>query len=146
MKRSTKIIAAVVLSFGVVGGAIAYGKHKYSDPEGRANYAVGYISKELNLDAGQQDALNALKKRLLETRADMKKQVPSARDEIRSMIAADQFDQSKALDMVNNKTLLINDSAPELVALLGNFLDSLNVEQKAEILEFMDRKSRRHGH
>ena len=103
MKRSSKILIAVLLSFGIVGGAIAFGKHKYSDPEERANYAVGYISEELDLDAGQKDALTALKNRVMETRAAMKESVPTARDEIRSMIAAETFDQAKALEMLNSK-------------------------------------------
>lgn len=141
MKRSTKIVTAVVLTFGVVGGAVAYGKHKFSDPAARADYAVGYISEELELDAVQKQNLDALKDQLLATRAGMKKNMNPVREEIRNLISAESFDQARAMEFVNQKTLTVNESAPEIVAALGLFLDSLNSEQKAEIIEFIDHKS-----
>lgn len=140
MKRSSKIITVLVLSFGVVGGAVAFGKHKFSDPAVRADYAVGYISEELELDAIQKQNLDALKDQLIVAGASMKNNMSPLHTEVRSMISADTFDQARALEIVNQKTMAMNEFAPELVTALGGFLDSLNTEQKAEIIEFIDHK------
>ena len=144
MKRSTKILTTVVLTFGVVGGAIAYGKAKFSDPAVRADYMASYVSEELELDETQDQALNALKEQVLAARSEMKGQAPEIRDQVRELVAAESFDQAKALELLSNKTSAINQNAPEVLQSLGHFLDSLNAEQKAEILEFMDHKKGGH--
>ena len=67
----------------------------------------------------------------------------TARDDFRALIEADSFDQGKALELINSKTATVNSVAPDLVIALGNFMDSLNAEQKQEIVDFMN--SREHG-
>lgn len=140
MKRSSKIITAMVLSFGVVGGAVALGKHKFSDPSVRADYAVGYISEELELDVVQKQNLDALKDQLLQIQLAVKKTMNPLHEEVRTMISAESFDRTRALEIVNQKTMKVNEFAPDLVIAMGGFLDSLNAEQKAEIVEFIDHK------
>ena len=146
MKRSTKIITAVILSVGVVGGAAAYGKHRFGSPQSHANYMVGYISDELNLDANQKQSLNALKNEIMSARLTMREQVQPVRDEIQSLISAEKFDQDKALEMINGKIAAINQEAPIVVAALGNFLDGLNAEQKSDILEFVQHRAEHRRH
>ena len=148
MKRSTKIISVVLLSFGIIGGVFAYAKHKYRDPAVFAEHIVEHISDELTLDDAQQQALSTLKDTVLESRQKMRDQVKPLPDEIINLLSADTFDQTKALEIVNNKTATINASAPEVIAALGNFMDGLNAEQKSEVLEFVKHKveHRRHYH
>lgn len=148
MKRSTKIITVAALTFSIIGGAVAIGKHRFGDPAVRAEYMVGYISEELNLDSTQVQALELLKEEIMATRLKMRDQITPMHDEAKSMIAAEVFDQEKALQLINSKTGAVNEVAPYIVAALGNFLDSLNTEQKAEILDFMDQRGghHRHGH
>ena len=55
MKRSTKIITAVALSIGLIGGAAAIGKNRHN-PEQRADRMVQRITTELALDATQSQA------------------------------------------------------------------------------------------
>lgn len=145
MKRSTKILTTVVLTFGVVGGAIAYGKAKFSDPGARADYMASYVSDELELNESQDQALNALKDQMLESRQQMKDEANPVQDQIRELISADTFDQAKALELLSNKTSAVNANAPDVMLALGNFLDSLNAEQKAEVLEFMEHKRGHRG-
>ncbi len=148
MKRSTKIITGVILSVGVVTGAVAYGKHKYGDPSARAAYMVDYISEELSLDSTQEQSLIALKDEIMSTRLSMRDQFGPMKEEVRSLISADTFDQTKALQMIDDKTAKIREVAPGVVAAMGNFLDGLSEEQKAEVVEFIDHraKHRRHRH
>ncbi len=145
MKRSTKIITAVVLTFGIAGGAVAYGKAKWSDPEARANHMVEYVSEELNLDATQEQHLDTLKQQLLDTGKRVRGEMKPLHENISELVAADTFDQGKALQMLNQKTNMMNENAPAVIASFGTFLDSLNAEQKAEVIEFMQHKRGRHG-
>lgn len=144
MKRSTKIITTVVLTLGIASGAAAWGKHRYGDPQKRATHMVNYISDELELDATQEQALSALKDQLLVVRQTMKSELEPAREQARTLINAETFDQAQALELINAKTAAINSVAPETIAAFGNFLDSLNAEQKARVVEFMEHKKRGH--
>ena len=146
MKRSTKIVTAVVLTLGVAGGAAAYGKHRFGSPESRANYMVGYVSEELNLSSTQEQSLQKLKQEIMTARVTLKEQVKSARKEIQSLISSERFDQEKAIELINGKTAAISEAAPTVVAALGKFLDGLNAEQKEEIMEFIQHKAEHHRH
>lgn len=146
MKRSTKIITAVVLTLGVAGGAAAYGKHRFGSPESRANYMVGYVSEELNLSSTQEQSLQELKDEIMTARVTLRGQMNSTREEVQSLISSERFDQEKALELINGKTAAIREAAPTVVAALGNFLDGLNAEQKEEIMEFIQNRAGHHRH
>lgn len=148
MKRSTKIAITVVLIFGVVIGFMSYGKHKFdkfSDPGARPHYMMGHISKELDLDSKQQQKLAALKEEIKATRSKLRDQTGSVRSEAKSMISAEVFDQAKMIEMINNKTTVINEIAPDVVATLADFIDSLSIDQKTDILKLLEHKHYRHG-
>ncbi len=145
MKRSTKIISVVALTVGLAGGAAAIGKHRMGDPARKADFIASYISSELELDATQEQALDALKDQLLAARQTMHGDMTSMHDEAKSLITAESFDSAKALQLVTAKTSAINEAAPEVVTALGDFLNSLNAEQKSEISEFMADHHGRHG-
>ncbi len=139
MKKSTKITTAIVIALGVVtaGGAYA-AKSGDRDHSRKAEYAVGYIADKLELDTTQEQALSALKDQVLLAKDAMHDQMGTARNDVKLLVEAESFDQAKALEMVSTKTATIDTVAPELIGALGNFLDSLNAEQKAEILDFME--------
>ncbi len=135
MKRSTKIVTTIALTIGLVGGAAAIGKHKFGSHEKRAGYVAAYIADELDLDSTQTQALDVLKDRILTARQNVK--ADPIREEAMALLSADAFDRAQALDMINAKTAAVNEQAPELVNALGDFLDTLNSEQKQEIVEIM---------
>jgi len=135
MKRSTKIISTLALTVGLVGGAAAIGKQKFGSHEKRAGYVAAYVADELELDATQSQALDVLKDRILTTHQTIKD--GSVRDDAMALLTAENFDRAQALEMVSAKTAAINEQAPDLVNALGDFLDSLNAEQKSEITEMM---------
>lgn len=139
MKKSTKITTAVVLSLGIIGASGAYAaKELRGDHEKRALHAVSYIASKLELDETQEQALSALKDQVLVVKGAMNGEVKTARADIQSLIEAESFDQGKALEMINAKTATVNSAAPDLVIAMGNFMDSLDSEQKQEIVEFMN--------
>jgi len=139
MKKSTKIVSAIVITLSVItaGGAYA-AKFAERDHSRKAEYAVSFISHKLDLDATQEQALSALKDQVLTAKDAMHEQMGTTRDDVKLLVGADSFDKAKALDMVSTKTATIDTVAPELIGALGNFLDSLDAEQKAEIISFME--------
>jgi len=108
MKKSTKIASAVVITVGVItaGGAYA-AKSMDRDHSQKADYAVGFIADKLELDTTQEQALSALKDQVLAARSVMHEQMGTARDDVKSLVEADSFDQAKALEMVSTKTASI---------------------------------------
>jgi len=139
MKKSTKITSAIVITLGIItaGGAYA-AKSMEHDHSRKAKYAAEFISHKLDLDTTQEQSLSALKDQLLAAKDIMHEQMGSTHDDVKLMVGADSFDQAKALEMVSAKTATIDTVAPELIGALGNFLDSLNAEQKEEIIDFME--------
>ncbi len=145
MKKATKITTAVLVSAAIIGGGAAYAsKGSRGDHAEHADYAVGFIAKKLELDPTQEQALSVLKDQLLVARSAMHDQRESTISEVRELISADSFNQAQALELINSKTSTVDAMAPEIVGALGNFLDSLDAEQKAEIVDFME--SRKRGH
>ncbi len=145
MKRSTKIITAVALTLGIAGGAAAIGKHQFGDPEKRAAKVAAYIAYELELDETQKQALDVLKTQMMAARQTVKADKSAMKQEALGLINADTFDRAKALDMINSKVLVVNEQAPDMINALGDFLDTLNAEQKAEIAEFVQERRGHHG-
>jgi len=147
MQRSTKIIIALVLTLGIAGAATAVGKHRFGNPEKRATHMVNYISDELNLDATQQQALSVFKDQLLSSRKAIHSDMAGLREEATSLLTAEVFDRAQALDLVNARTAQVNAIAPEIVGSLGDFLDTLDAEQKARVSDFVENhRHRRHRH
>jgi len=144
MKQSTKIISAIVLTVGLTGGAAAYGK--YGNSEKRADFIVSYISDELELDATQSQALDVLKDRLLSAKQSVKADADPMKAEAFELLNAESFDRARALEMITVKTSAVNQQAPDIVNALGDFLDTLNAEQKAEIAAFAAEHRGRRGH
>lgn len=148
MKKATKITIAAVLSVGLIGATGAYAaKDRMGNHEAHAERAVGFIAKRLDLDANQEQALSALKDQILVAKTAMHSEMETTKDDVLALVSADSFDQGKALEMINAKTATVDSVAPDLVITLGNFMDSLNPEQKQEIVEFMNsHKGKKRGH
>ena len=104
---------------------------------------VGHITKSLDLNDTQTQALQALQAEMLETRTLMKGDGGNIKEQLSAMIAADTFDQGAALSLINERAEAFQANAPELVATAGVFIDSLDAEQKATIRQFMERGGKR---
>ena len=150
MKRSTKIIAAVLLIVGSSSAVYAYGKHGgwHMTPQEKVEFVSERVSKKLELDAQQRQNFSSLAETVVqivgEARAGKEQQVA----EIVGLLQEPSFNQARALEIVQQKTRLVNEKAPQVVASLALFLDSLNTEQKQQLSEFIEhhREHRRHGH
>ena len=144
MKRSSKIILTVALTVGLIGGVAAYGKHRFGDPTKMADHMIERVSEELDLSGNQAQLLRDLGEQLLKMKVQVVQDMGVDRQAVRGMIAADRFDQAKALALLNAKATSIQSNAPSVIAALGTFFDSLTPEQKAQITQHMDQHHGRH--
>ena len=149
MKHISKVLIAIILTLGIAGAATAFGKHRFANPEKRAEYMVSYISDELNLDTTQQQALSVFKDTLINSQSIVRSDMKDLRMQANSLFASDVFDRAMALDLINSRTARVNTLAPDLVNSLGDFLDSLDSEQKTRVSEFVTKHAlryKRHRH
>ena len=63
---------------------------------------------------------------------------------INQLINDGPLDQAALLTRVNERTQWVNQHAPEVIGLLGEFVDGLNAEQKQELKQFMSKRSEHH--
>jgi len=149
MKLSTRIITAVLLVAGSSGVVYAFGKHGDwgMTPAEKAEFVSERVTKKLDLDSQQQqkfdDLANLVVEIMQQARATREHQV----SEISQLLEDPSFNQARALELIQQKTQLVNEKAPLVIGSLAVFVDSLNSEQKQELQEFMQRRHRQgHGH
>ena len=65
-------------------------------------------------------------------------------DTVQAMLSEATLDQAKALEMVRQKTDMINARAPAVVASVAGFLDSLDSDQKELLREHMNSRMDHH--
>ncbi len=133
MKRATKIILAIGLVLVVGGTAAAVAKHRYwrFGPDGKA--FAEYLSEELKLDEQQAMRLESLRRLAVRIRNESRSHGDEQREQILSLISAPTMDQELALKLVGDKADSITQRAPEVIAALAVFTDSLSAEQKQQI-------------
>ena len=148
MKKSTKIIIVALTALGLSGGVFAYGKHSQwgMNPEDKAEFVVEMATKKLDLNEPQRQNLELLAGDMLALMREMRASRELQMQEIVQMMAEPVLDQSKALQMIQQKTQVVNDRAPAVITSLAFFLDSLNAEQKAELQSHIDDHQRHHRH
>ncbi len=147
MKKSTKIIMATALVLGISGSVFAFGKHGHwnMSPEEKAEFVTERVTKKLELRESQQQNLQALVGDVLVLMKEMRAERDNHKTQIEEMLAEPVLDQGKALQLIESKTRQINDKAPEVIASLALFLDSLDSSQKSQLQSFIA-KGMHHRH
>ena len=148
MKKSTKIIAITTLVIGLSSTAFAFssnGHWKLTAAE-KAEFVNDRIANKLELTETQKIQLSSLTDDVLELAGEIKEAKNGHTVLVQQLLAEPTLDQSKALEMIHQTTQMINDKAPETIASLANFLDSLDADQKAELQGFIEKKMKhKHG-
>lgn len=145
MNKKTLIIitTAATLSIGALTfGAASWAKggHKSGDR------LVSRATEVLSLDAGQVGALEMLQAEIVETRELMRGEQTGLMGNLSELIVEESFDQQRALDSINERVSALQSNAPELVNAAAVFVDGLSPEQKATLIEKIDKMHKRRGH
>ena len=148
MKLSTRIIAAVLLIAGSSGVVYAFSKHNDWDmsPEEKVEFVTERVTRKLELDSQQQQNFAELAETVIQIMQDVRMTKAQHMDEIGALLQEPSFNQARALELIEQKTRMINEKAPLVIASLAIFMNSLNLEQKQQMQEFMQHHQQRHRH
>jgi Spy/CpxP family protein refolding chaperone len=143
--------------FGLFGATVALGGltacgHRYGherfatmSSEEQAQFrqhVVDRVASRLELNAEQKTKLETLAPRLHEQRVALRG-AGDPRADVRSLVAGEKFDRTRAQALVGEKVAAVNARSPEVIAAFGDFYDSLSPAQQAKVREFLEH--RRHG-
>lgn len=143
MKRSSKIILTAVLITGISGAVFAYGAHRNchnASVEEKADMMNYYISSKLDLNSAQEVYLEQLTARGAQIFDEVRAERANRQQMVDQLLGEGPFDQTALLQKISDKTQRVNQVAPEMVALIGQFVDSLEVEQKAELKQMLAKR------
>lgn len=144
IKRSLMAFTGVTIA---VGGLAACGtRHHDRAPMSAEKIAevrgkvVNRITSKLDLNAEQQQKLNVLADKVQAQRTALIGQTTDPRGEMRALVAGEKFDRARALNLLDEKTRVVQVSSPEVINALADFYDSLNPTQQAEVRERMQKR------
>jgi Spy/CpxP family protein refolding chaperone len=143
MKKSSKIIIASVVILGISGSVLAFGaKHHFENMsmQEKAEMFNNHISRKLDLNTEQEVKLESLSSRFAEIIQQVKQQKEDRAQFIEQMLGEGPMDQTALLQKISDKTNMVNQNAPEMVALIAQFVNSLDAEQKAELKEMIEKR------
>lgn len=126
-------------------GSFTACSHKYRDPEYRATKMVEWVADDLELNDAQKNKFTKFSEKMLLSRKNMREQFSSNKTEINEILSQATLDQKRILGMVRKHTQTMNEQAPEIVAAMAEFYNSLNPEQRIKLREHMDKMHQRHG-
>lgn len=149
MKPWIKRTLIGLTSVTVLAGGLAACGHRAHHAEGPASAeqvaewrgkAIERVSSRLELDAAQRQKLEVLADKLIAQRAAMVGQGGHPREAMRALVAGEKFDRARALNLLDEKTRVLQVGTPEVINALADFYDSLNPTQQAEVREFLDKR------
>ena len=143
-KRTVIYMAGgALLAVGIV--ACNHGMH-FASPEERGEWMIQKVTKELNLNETQASRLVDVKDVLLEARKTMRYNREQHSAGVIAMLNQPTFDRDKANAIVNQHIEMVDTRAPTIIDAIGNFYDSLDDAQRAELREFVEHKMEHHHH
>jgi Spy/CpxP family protein refolding chaperone len=150
MKKSSKIILTTVLTLGVAGGVFAFGAHHHfsnMSPQDKAEMISDRVDRKLDLTEMQKSNLDTLTFHIADLMQEVRENKQGREEMLNDILTDGPVDQAALLQKINDKTMMINNKAPEVVAKLAGFMDSLDAQQKAKIEQMIEkRKGHRFGH
>ena len=147
MKLTKRTIIFMAGGALLVTGVIAcnHGMH-FASPEERGEWMIQKVTKELNLNETQASRLVDVKDVLLDARKTMRYNREQGSADVIAMLNQPTFDRDKANAIVNQHIEMVDTRAPTIIDTIGNFYDSLDDAQRAELREFVEHKMEHHHH
>lgn len=143
-KRTVIYMAGgALLAVGIV--ACNHGMH-FASPEERGAWMIQKVTKELNLNETQASRLVDVKDVLLDARKTMRYNREQHSADVIAILNQPTFDRGKANAIVNQHIETVDTRAPIIIDAIGNFYDSLDDAQRAELREFVEHKIEHHHH
>ncbi|MDQ7017257.1 MAG: Spy/CpxP family protein refolding chaperone [Gammaproteobacteria bacterium] len=145
MSKRSKILLASVIGLVTLGSFTAFagekcgfGKHGFS-PEKRAEFILKRVTGKLDLNETQVSKLKAVQAQFIQQH----KERHDRRDELLSLLDTPELDQTKALSFVQQRGEMMKQKAPQMIALMADFSNSLSHEQRGELKQMIKKFSGR---
>ena len=145
MKLTKRTIIYMAGGALLVSGVVAcnHGMH-FGSPEERGEWMVQKVTKELNLNETQGSMLVDVKDVFLDARKTMRGNRVQHSADVIAMFNQPTFDRDKANEIVVQHIETVNLRASIIIDAFGNFYDSLDDAQRAELREFVEHKMEHH--
>jgi Spy/CpxP family protein refolding chaperone len=135
-----KKLFAIVAGVALVIGALSWGAYAHR-PHG--HHRMDWIAKRLNLDDQQKVKLEAIHEAMKQAREEFKGERAALLDEVTAQIQSDQLDQAKVLQFIEQRLTRMNQAAPQIIAKVAELHATLTPEQKAKVIEHLERRKER---
>ncbi len=148
MNKSTKIAISGILGAALLGGA-AVAHNRGGSPMGagydggghHGGYFGGHpgshfierLSDQLDLTTEQETQLDAAMDKMRDLRRETRRQRRDTRNDMLALLESPNLDQKTALELVTSKVRIMEQRAPEVIAAVASFTDSLTPEQKQQV-------------
>lgn len=150
MTKVKKIVIGTLISIVTLGGLIAcaspghHGKFGGMNAD-KAEFIVSRISSKLDLNEVQKQNLESLKDTILEQKKLAKGDNNDPRETVKALLSQPVLDEAKVQSLVEERTTRVHLAAPKVISALANFTNSLNDEQRAEIIKMVDKFGKHRG-
>jgi periplasmic protein CpxP/Spy len=130
---------------GGMHGNMHGSKHGEGHMAQRQGKMLERMASRLDLDETQKQKLAALATQMQAQRQAMMGGMKPARHDMLALLSGPTFDQARAQALVQEKTQQMQAQAPQLIAAMADFYDSLRPEQQAQVREFAQSRAERWG-
>ena len=128
----------------LVVGLICLGGCRHPSPERMADRVIGDLAAKLELNAAQQQQLQAIKTEMIAKATEMRKARQPMREEVLAELQKDTLDQEKLRKMVDRRKAAMEEITNLAIARLAQFHGTLSPEQKKKLVEYVKEKGERH--
>ena len=148
MKTATKIVlgffagAGVATALTVTAATKTFGEYGWHGD--RSERMVNWIEHRLDLSPAQTDQLQQAMAKFKEMRSEWRDQRDEDLQLVRDLIASPTLDQAQVLALIESKADQVKTNAPEMIAAVATFSDSLSAEQKQEVVEMLEHRMDHH--
>jgi protein CpxP len=114
-------------------------------PEERVERLITKISTELDLDAGQKEALTRIKDELMDKAESLHDQHEATRQEVLDLLSQDTVDEQRLQQIYLEKREQVDQLAFLFISRLAEFHRSLRPEQRAKLVDALEKAHDNHG-
>ena len=140
MSKTLIIVLIIIALVALIGGGLAWAKHRGYCRQGGMEWIQDRISNRLDLNETQQqklsalgDTLSGLRKQWVETRK-------QRQGELIELLDTPSLNRERAVSLLETWHRSWTERSPELVAAFADFSDSLNKEQREQLREFIEKR------
>ena len=146
MLKTLLIVSLVIIA--LLGVGAAWAKHKgYCNGGGAAQLISQRLTHKLDLNAEQQNRLQALTEQFRELREHREQHKAAIGQQVSQLLSTAKLDRDHAIELLDRGLQPMADRKHTVIDVLADFTDSLRPEQRSRLAELINhRLTRNWGH